>query len=193
MNREQWLTDVARQVQPLFRGYKLSGYRITCGWPIKRPLGTKNRSIGECHSNKSSKDGTFEIFISPLLDEPLKVSGVIVHEMAHVAAGVEAQHAGPFKVVCRLVGLEGKPTQAMPGEALNEKLMKILEKQGEYPHKAIVGVAKKVSKGKSSFSLACKDCGCKVTISSKWISEVGPPTCACGGEMLPPDEEEGEE
>jgi hypothetical protein len=181
-NREAWLTELALQVQPIFRGFRVAPYRVTCGWPSRGAVGLKSRVIGQCHGAQSSKGGFHELFISPVLEEPLQVAGVICHEMAHVVAGVEANHGAGFVKVCKHAGITGsKPKQAMPGPKLNDDLKKMLESMGDYPHAAIVPQFKEVVKPPSSFSLVCSECGCKVTMSAKWIEEVGPPTCFCGG------------
>lgn len=184
INREAWLTEVALQIAPLFRGFDLGPYRLTCGWPSKLALGKRVRRLGECHGAPSSTAGVHEIFISPMLDKPLEVAGVACHELAHVAAGVKAGHAGLYLKVIKQVGLtKNKPTQAMPGPLLEERLQKILEKLGPYPHQAMNPFMKEETKTKSSFTVICMDCGCLVHMSNKWIQEVGFPTCACGGEM----------
>lgn len=179
MNREGWLTELAKKAEPLFKGFHLPDYRVTCGWPSRNAMGNKSRRIGECHGAKSSKGGVFELFISPTIEKPLEVAGVLCHELAHVAAGIEAAHGKFFVRVCKTVGLtKGKPTQVMPGADLNDKLQKLIDPLGSYPHSAIVPVLKPV-KPSSTLSLECP-CGCRVSMGKKWANEVGYPVCACG-------------
>lgn len=188
-NREGWLTELARMCEPLFKGYTLGKYRVTCGWPCVGGLSPKKRRIGECHSAKSSKDGTYELFISPVLDKPIDVAGTLVHEMAHIAAGIEAAHGKRFKVVANYVGLtKGRATEAGPGSLLTEKLGKLTAKLGAYPHSALIP-AMKVKKAPSSLKLVCADCGCVCVMSNKWITEAGTPTCGCGGPMVLEDDD----
>lgn len=154
-------------------------FRLTMGWPVSRGKPGKTQVIGECHALESSTGGVHELFISPVIDEPLKVAGVVCHEMAHVAAGIKAGHAKDFVKICRHVGLtSGKPTHVMPGEKLNESLQKILKTLGPYPHKAmkLVAAEKKPSPG---VTLRC-ECGFRCSTSRKWVDEVGIPICACG-------------
>jgi hypothetical protein len=92
MNREAWLNELAKLAVPVFSGYQLKPYRLTCGWPSKGGMGRRSRRVGECHSLESSKGGVHEIFISPLIDESLEVGGTVLHELAHVAAGITAGH-----------------------------------------------------------------------------------------------------
>lgn len=177
-------------MEPLFSEFKLKEYRVTCGWPHNRGTSAKNRVIGECHSPKNSASGKIhEIFISPLLAKPVDVTGTLVHELAHVAAGVEAAHGKLFVAVCKHVGLtKGKPTHVMPGERLGKKLLEMAESIGTYPHHAIVLTGKKkLPKQSSTIALEC-ECGCKVTIGRKHLENAGLPTCGCGGELLPSKE-----
>lgn len=191
LNREGWLTELSVMITPLFKGFSLAKFRVTCGWPCKNATSRKVRRVGECHSELSSTDGHHEIFISPFLAEPGEVSGTLAHEMAHVAAGIKAGHGGKFNTVCKHVGLtNGKPTQAMPGPGLVEELAKLVAKLGAYPHAAMRRVAKP-TKPSSAWKLLCPKCGCKFTVSKKWIEQSGIPTCGCGKKMK--RAEEGDE
>lgn len=184
-NREAWLTELALMVQPLFRGFTMDDYRISCSWPSKLALGRRIRRLGECYDVKASTGGVHEIFVTPLIDKPLEVAGVTCHELAHVAAGVKSGHKGLYLKVIRQVGLtKNKPTQAMPGPVLEEHLIRLVEKLGPYPHSAMQPFLQdEKEKTKSSFSVVCPECGCLCHMSNKWIQEVGFPTCACGSEM----------
>lgn len=180
MNREAWLTELSTQCVPFFKGFRVHPFRITCGWPCQNAVSGKNRRIGECHGAKSSGDGRFEIFVSPILDKPIEVAGVVCHELAHVAAGIEAAHGKGFVRVCRHVGLtRGKPRSVSPGPALTDKLTRIVESLGAYPHSALRPVPKITTREPSVSSLEC-ECGCKITMGKKSIDEYGLPTCACG-------------
>lgn len=194
-NREQWLTELSKQVVPLFSQFHLEKkpFNVTCGWPSSGGLGKSKRTIGQCFCASTSTAGMHEIFISPTIDSPLLVAGVLCHEIAHVAAGTKAGHGKWFKTVCRAVGLtKGPSTQVLPGNSLQESLAKMIEKLGDYPHKAISPSALAAYKGrkrpvKSRTVLTC-DCGCKVTIGVKWLS-VGMPTCVCGVQFTEPETE----
>lgn len=187
-NRESWLTEISLQVRPLFKGFRMPVYRLTCGWPSRNAVGGGSIRLGECHGPKDDKTGIYDIFVSPLLDDSLEVAGTVMHEMAHVVAGIPAGHKGLFVTLCKHVGLtKGKPTVAMPGVLLNEKLQRIIEIQGKYPHTKIQLVAKQV-KPSSNIALVCTECGCKFSIASKWIEQSGMPTCGCGSPMSEKEE-----
>lgn len=182
LNREGWLTALAKATEPLFRGYRFAPYRVTCGWPCQSALSAGRRRYGECHSLRTSADGHHEIFITPLVAQSLEVAGILSHELAHVVAGTEAAHGRRFVAVCRHVGLtKGKPTSALPGDRLNDELLRLIESIGPYPHAAIKPILKP-KKASTSVTLEC-ECGCRVTISRKWLADVGAPVCGCGGTM----------
>jgi hypothetical protein len=192
LNREGWLTEAGRIIEPLFRPLRVGAYRVTCGWPCKGGTSLKRRRVGECHPVESSRAGVSELFISPVLDGFGDVTGTLVHEMAHVVAGVKAGHGRGFVRVCRHVGLtKGKATSAEPGERLAEQVAKLLEPLGKYPHSALVPKGKP-KKPPGVVGLECAGCGCKVTISFKWLGQSGPPVCGCGKSFLNPEPEEGE-
>lgn len=182
MNREQWLTDLSAECVPFFKGFQLKPFRVTMGWPIEGGRPGKRQRVGECHALESSTGGFQELFISPVLEKPLEVAGVVCHELAHVAAGMKAKHGTGFVRVCKHVGLTtGKPTAVMPGEKLNESLQRIVDKLGEYPHKKMKLAMEAVKPG-SGVVLVC-ECGFRCSTSQKWITEVGVPTCACGNDL----------
>lgn len=184
-NREGWLTEVARRMEPLFSGWALAPYRITCGWPCRGGLAVGKRVLGECHALEASGGKVHEIFISPTMDDPVQVAGVSCHELAHVAAGVKAGHGPRFVKVCRHVGLNrDRPTSAAPDDRLTETIMRIVEAVGPYPHIAVSPVLKR-SKSTTQVSLRCPSCACTVRISPSWVKRSGRPVCGCGVPFVP--------
>jgi len=184
-NREAWLMTVSAKMEKAFKdaGIPLKKYRATCGFPCTGARVTKKRRIGECHSTQMSKDGTAEIFIHPQLDDSLTVAGVLVHEMLHAAVGNECGHKGPFRKGMKDIGLTGKPTEAMPGDELNNKFAGIIDKIGAYPHTSLDVNPDRKKQGTRLVKVACPDCGCIIRMTNKWIEEAGCPTCGCGGAM----------
>lgn len=195
LNREAWLTEMARALEPHYRGWDMDKYRVTCGWPSAKGLGAKARTIGQCWARECSAGGIAEIFISPLVQDPVEAGGVLAHEMAHVAAGHKAGHGPKYVRVCRHVGLtNGKPTAVMPGPLLNDYIRDQVLKLGPYPHRAIVPVLKERKVKAGPVKLQCGNCGCQCTMTPKWHESSGSPTCGCGHPMkVKADEEEGGE
>jgi hypothetical protein len=183
--REEWLTELSRRVLPVFKSWTMAPFRVTCGWPCRGGIARRRKVIGECHALESSKGGFHEIFISPSLDQPLEVAGTVCHEMAHVAAGISAGHGQGYRKVCKSVDLtKGSPTNASPGPVLTDKLHKVVDALGDYPHMALVPVLKSIKRPITSVTLTCASCGCRVRIALKWLDQVGPPVCGCGGSMV---------
>ena len=181
-NREGWLTEVARTMEPIFtaKGFKIKKqYKLTCGWPVRFALSPKAQRVGECHNFASSAAGVYELFISPVLAKPKDVIGTVCHELIHVSVGTEEGHTGRFAKACRYLGMTGKPTCAMPGPKLAEELLKLAEPFGEYPHSVLKPVCKPAKPSKGYIKLECV-CGCVVRITEKHLTDFGSPVCGCG-------------
>jgi len=191
MNRERWLTECVSALRPMFReaGQPIpKKIRVSCSWPSRGA----RKLDGEAWSNEHSQDGCFEIFISPLLDDPIEVSAVLVHELVHCAVGFKEKHGKRFGALARAVGLEGKTATSVAGSELKAGLKEIAKGIGRYPH-ARLAYAEDDGKKQSTRmkKLSCQDCGYTVRTTQKWI-EVGLPVCPCGSTLSPEDLEEGE-
>lgn len=198
VNREHWLENLARELVPLLKeqGKTMPKWRISCSWPSRRahPTGSKmGHRIGECWAAENSKDGTREIMISPLLDDPLKIADVALHEMCHAVLPPGVGHKSPFAKLAVAVGLEGKPTATEAGDELKEKLKAIIDRLGPYPHAAITseGGRKQTTR---LVKIICPVCGQILRTTRKSIDEMGYPFCGlCQVEFLEPDDEEFQE
>ena len=130
MNREQWLNECIQKLRPDFEqlGHPLpEKIRASCSWPSKSGLANKKRRIGEAWSAKNSADRSCEVFISPVLKDPLEVAATLVHELVHCAVGVEEGHKGKFTRLAKAIGLEGKMTATHAGETLKARLQTLKE------------------------------------------------------------------
>jgi hypothetical protein len=193
MNREQWLNECIQRLRLDFEkaGHPLpEKIRASCSWPSKSGLAKKRRRTGECWSSKNSGDGTSEVFISPVLKDPIHVAVTLVHELVHCAVGVEDGHRGQFPRAAHALGLEGKMTETAAGETLRAHLQEMTDAIGPYPHAELKHSNAPKSQKCRLLKVICSTCGCICRMSRKAIDEVGCPTCACGSPMI---EEEGEE
>jgi len=141
-------------------------YRVSCGFPIGyRGSRSGKVALGQAFDPSISADGTFEVFINPILDNPLDVIAVLLHELAHVWAGIQCGHRGEFARICRAVGLVGPLTSTVPGDELRVKLQQIVDELGDYPHAKVDPNARK-KQGTRLLKLWCRDCGWTARVSA---------------------------
>ena len=186
MNREHWLASASRSSARISRSLPVElpeKIRASCSWPSKSGLANKKRRIGEAWSAKNSADQSCEVFISPVLKDPLEVAATLVHELVHCAVGVEQGHKGKFIKLAKAIGLEGKMTATHAGEELRTHLKEVTDAIGPYPHAELTHSNAPKTQKCRLLKVVC-ECGCVVRITRKWLDEVGPPTCGCGGVMV---------
>lgn len=182
--REEWLHAALKELTPLYSKPVPKKIRVSCGFPSQNAFGNKLRRIGECWADSASQGKYFEIFISPVLSDPVRVLDVLVHEIVHAVVGLKCGHKAPFKAEATHVGLVGKMTATEAGPMLLPKLEALSKKLGAYPHDEL----SKMTNGKKAdkcrmHKVYCPNCDYTVRITNKWI-EVGMPTCPCGTEMV---------
>ena len=187
--RESWLTEAIDNILPwVLAGADVetpTSVRVSVGWPGGR--GKKGNTIGECWHKSASSDDTWEIFISPKLDNTVQILSVLTHELCHVADQNENGHKGRFKALATAVGLTGKMTETTAGEELTERLEALSEALGPFPHAALAAA---VGSGSTTHKQATrmlklqaiKCCDYSARTTRKWIDE-GLPRCPHGIEM----------
>ena len=184
MNREQWLTELAKRAEGLFDGLEFPAYRVACSWPSRSALSKKSRRIGECWPADSSGDNTVEMIISMGIDDALEVAATLVHEMVHCVVGNEHGHKGPFKRVATAVGLEGKMTATHAGTELTERLNAFMDDMPPYPHAKIDAMQSGRKKQGTRMLKAECECGYTVRLARKW-ADIGTPICPqCNVNMI---------
>lgn len=102
----------------------------------KNKVDAKVKHIGLCchpHSIGKQSFGS-EIFIVPSLKDPVKIVGVLIHELIHVMTRGHG-HKGAFKWVGESVGLTGSMTATGESKELKEKIAGWIDKIGAFPHK----------------------------------------------------------
>ncbi len=179
--RESWLTQIGeRVILPMIvaHGGKTAKFRVSVGWPRGARGGKSVEAIGQCWDPRHSSDGHYELFISPKLDAFGAIE-VLVHELIHLAVGTAAGHKGAFKKVALAVGLQGKMTQTVAGDALTKRIREWIRVAPEYPHgpmKDVEGAAKEQKPGSRLIKASCEGCEYTVRLAQKWI-DVAVPTC----------------
>lgn len=179
MNREEWLLKAGVELaNTVLKNQTIPKYRVSCGLPSKGAFSLKQQVLGQCWGDKSSNDKHYEVFVSPVLADPVKVLDTLVHEMVHVIVGVEGGHGPKFKKLARAIGLEGPVKSTVAGPDLSVCLRDIATKLGPYPHGALVHIGSVKSAKRTTVKLLCK-CGYLLRTSKKW-TDLGLPTCRCG-------------
>lgn len=182
MNREEYLEKAIEELKPLFKrnNYELPGVKVTCSWPGG---GSARTRIGECWARAASSADINEIFISPVIDDSVRALDILVHELCHAVDDCQNGHRKPFGRIARAVGLEGKLTATVAGEALTAELIKIVEKIGEYPHKALNPGQGRKKQTTRMIKIECDDCGAVFRMSRQWAAQVNACPC-CRGDQL---------
>jgi hypothetical protein len=186
-HKEVWLAEAMKFVRAHFEeaGYQVPEHvRVSTGWPSRGGLSKKKRTIGQAWHNSCSGDGVHEVIVSLWLDDPLKVLGVLIHEVVHVTVGVEHGHKKPFADCAKAVGLTKPWTATGESNELIEKLEQWTKKLGQYPHAKLDG-GEKEKKGSRLLKCECPSCGCKIRVTATWIDEYGEFPCPCGDTLYP--------
>lgn len=183
MTRESWLIAATDALRPLLAdaGAELPAVRVSVGFP-KGTRGKGAHAIGQCWTHTCSGDGTHEIFISPELAEPARVLDVLAHELCHAAVGIDAGHRRPFVQLARAIGLDGRPTATIAGDAFTAWAAAPLAALGDYPHAMLTPGGRSSGPKKQTtrmLKLECPSCGMVIRTTRKWLDAAGAPRCGC--------------
>lgn len=185
--RERWLHDAAEMIVAKFKGSfsehfdddglrHLAKVRVSTGFPSIR--GASGARIGECWNDKVSKDQSHHIFISPLLEDTVRVVSTLAHELVHAADNGAHGHKGLFVKTIRDMGLKGKPTATFAGLEFAKWVRdEVLPALGKYPHVALTPTLKTVTQKTYMLKVQCPACKCTVRMTQKWLDEAGAPFC----------------
>lgn len=181
-NRETWLTQCVGRLTPWLAeaGHPVEHpVRITCGWPARGALRKTKKTIGECWKPEVSEDKTVEVFISPAISDPVIVAATVAHELIH-AAGLY-KHDRAFSKVASELGLEGKPTATVAGDAFKQRVAIVLERLGPYPHATMNPLAQHKAQSTRLIKVVCPECDAEedpyiVRMSQKTLDR-GAPYC----------------
>ena len=121
-------------------------------------------AIGQCWDRTNSNDGTYEIFISPELDQPFEILHTLAHEMIHAIVGCEAGHKGEFVTWCKRIGLVKPWTATTPGPELAATLAIYALQLGPYLHARLNDVRKRQST--RMLKATCPNPDCEIRVST---------------------------
>lgn len=175
--REAWLQAAIVHLAPIFRdaGHPLPDrlIKVACSWPGG---GSARKRIGECWPSKASAAGATEIFISPLIADPVAALDILTHELCHAVDDCASGHRAAFVRTARAVGLEGKPTATIAGPNLRRALTAISVTLGDYPH-ATLSLAGRKKQSTRMLKVTCSDCDGVFRTTQKWIDEADHLSC----------------
>ncbi|MEO3863721.1 transcription elongation protein SprT [Acrocarpospora sp. B8E8] len=179
--REAWLQRAIGLFRPWFTqlGAELpASILVSVGFPS---TGARSNRIGECWTLANPASAP-HVFIHPRLGEGDLVLAVLLHELVH-ASGQNGHGAG-FKRLAVAVGLTGKMTATVAGEALTATLTAMLDVLGPYPHRSLPVDPSRKKQTTRNLKLVVRDCcGYQVRTTRKWLDEQGLPLCPHGQEM----------
>lgn len=190
--REKWLHDAADMIVAEYpaafdlfgeTGHKhLAKVRVSTGFPSRR--GENGKVIGQCWNDKSTKDQSHHIFISPLLEDALRVVATLAHELVHAADNGEHTHKGLFVKAVRAMGLVGKPTATFAGDEFATFAKTVVKALGKYPHVALSPTLIIKTQKTYMLKMECPGCGCIVRMTQKWLDDAGAPFCGTRSHMV---------
>jgi predicted SprT family Zn-dependent metalloprotease len=167
--REQWLNAFTDKARAVFkqRGLELpEKIRVSVGFMFRSP-----KAIGQCWAESASADGHREVFINPTQADSARVADILTHELAHCLFGPEEKHGKNFKAAVTKLGLEGKATATVAGDAWREWAFPILAKLGPIPHGAIDPSASGVKKQTTRLlKCECDECGFIFRATAKHVN-----------------------
>jgi len=176
-NRESYLIAATGVLAPAFAkaGHELPPVRVSVGFPGSR---RGRRELGSCWKKEASKDGTFQIFISPVIDDTIRALDILAHELCHAATNCTG-HSSEFGDLARAIGLEGKLTATYAGPDMVRRLNEtVVAKLGKYPHAALsLDPAKsgRAKDGTRQIKVTCPDSGYVCRTTRLWLEKYGPP------------------
>lgn len=191
--REDWLTAAVSELKPFFllNGVSISDkIRVSCALPSNAKR-TNFKSVGECFPNTNSADAHFEIFISPVLADPIKVFETLIAMLCHTANGA-LNHGKPYQKIADAMLLLPNGTQSARyksvthGDAFVQAYKQIIDSLGAYAHAELsASVGKKQST--RMLKCVCPSCGYTVRLTAKWAFKQGNlnlPLCPNEGDTL---------
>lgn len=185
--REQWLEAAVKEIsKSIFapKNIEVPAVRVSVGWPGGR--GKKQGVVGQCFASFSSTDKVAQIFVSPAVDKTLNVLATLTHELVHAVDDCKSGHKKDFIKIAREIGFEAEWTSSENRtDVLTEKLVKLAEKLGEFPHAAIRQEDRPTIQRTYMRKLVCPhDDEYKLRMTRKMLDEYGAPLCPCHREEM---------
>ncbi len=140
--REEWLNAAVEELRPFFssNGHTLPAeIRVATGYPTNAKR-SGFKVLGQCIPNTNSADGHYEICVSPQVDNPYKVTEVLIAQLACTAKGALNQANKAYAKVAEAMHILPAGTASNPyyetshGAAFDSAYAAIIQSLGTYPH-----------------------------------------------------------
>jgi SprT-like family len=177
--REGWLLYSVELLKIIFdeKGYAVPNVRVSCAIPSTSRRGN---AVGQCWGSSHTDDNVNEIYISPVLYEPVSVLDTLVHELVHAVDDCKHSHGKEFKEIAIRIGLQGKMRGASAGPELKSRLGKVaavlISEYGPYPHSKMRVPTTINQRSRKHPKSQCKKCGFTVSMLTSHL-HIGPPIC----------------
>lgn len=173
--RQSWfecVVDALRVERFAPAGYTIPpNIRVSVGFPKGSD---QCKIVGQCWSPTASSDEHAELFISPILLDPVDIISTLGHEAGHATVGTGCGHRGPFKKCMLAIGLLPPMRSTPPSEDFKAWIADLISRIGPYPAGNLT-VTKK--QGTRLLKCQCAACGYLARVTQKWIVESGSPLC----------------
>jgi hypothetical protein len=161
-SREGWLNAFVELARPFFAAAG-SPLPPNVRAAICPPHRSRQAAIGLCWSDAVSEDAGREIWVSAAYTDPVRVAGVMVHELCHAALPHTEKHGRRFGRLARALRLEGPLKATTEGEAFKTLWAGVLARLGPIPTAAkfTLPVASdfRVQKTPKATNVSCPHCG----------------------------------
>jgi hypothetical protein len=101
---EVWLHEAVELMRPRFAaaGYVIPPVHLSVGFSSAGyRINTKRVIWGMCYTRRMDKDGINQIFIAPLLDDPITVLETLAHELVHAIDDCKHSHGPVFQQISK--------------------------------------------------------------------------------------------
>ncbi|MGV1045457.1 hypothetical protein [Limnohabitans sp.] len=138
---EVWLNEAVELLRPGFAdaGFEIPPVHLSVGFSTDgyKPAAKKN-TIAVCHAKCMTVDGINEIFISPIVYEPVNVLSLLVHELIHAIDDCKSGHGEGFlKISYALKCADNPSVSVLEFREKVQQYRAIADQLGRYPRSGV--------------------------------------------------------